>query len=143
MKGKHNGGFSLVECLVAIALLGALMIPTCTGLIMSVRMNGKTDELMQAQLAVSSAVETLMAEGIPDDLQMDDTSTAEIETSVLYEEERFSNVTVIVTGKDESTIESKKYYGYYEVRVTSEVDTSVSVSTCIRAVEAAAEEVGG
>ena len=61
---KNNEGFSLVEVLLAMVLLAAIVIPTCTSLVLSFRMNAKAEALMQAQLAVSSAVETLMAEGI-------------------------------------------------------------------------------
>lgn len=64
MKNKHNGGFTLVELLVSIVILAAIVLPTCTSLVLSYRMNAKSEALMQAQLAVSSAVETLMAEGI-------------------------------------------------------------------------------
>lgn len=64
MKKAKNGGYSLVEVLVAIALLAIITIPTYTCLVLSVRLNAKTDEMLKAQLAVSSAVETLMAEGI-------------------------------------------------------------------------------
>lgn len=64
MKQNRNGGYSLIEILLAIVLLGAIMVPTCTSLVMSIKINDRTDEMMQAQLAVSSAVETLMAEGI-------------------------------------------------------------------------------
>ena len=66
MKNKHDQGFSLVEILVAIVILTAFVVPTCSALVMTARMNEKTDDLMKAQLAVSSAVETLMAEGIPE-----------------------------------------------------------------------------
>jgi prepilin-type N-terminal cleavage/methylation domain-containing protein len=61
---KHNEGFSLVEVLLAMVLLAAIVIPTCTSLVLSFRVNAKAEALTQAQLAVSSAVETLMAEGI-------------------------------------------------------------------------------
>ena len=64
MKNKHDEGFSLIEILVAIVILTAFVVPTCSALVMSNEMNNRTDALMQAQLAVSSAVETLMAEGI-------------------------------------------------------------------------------
>lgn len=67
MKKKHNDGFTLVELLVSIVILAAIVIPTCTSLVLSYRMNAKTAELTQAQLAVSSAVETLMAKGITDE----------------------------------------------------------------------------
>ncbi len=64
MKNRHNEGFTLVELLVSIALLSAIVLPTCTSLVLSYRLNAKAEQMMQAQLAVSSAVETLMAEGI-------------------------------------------------------------------------------
>ena len=64
MKMKDNRGFSLVEMLVAIVLLAALVIPTCTGLTLSLQMNARSQELMQSQLAVSSVVESLMEAGV-------------------------------------------------------------------------------
>lgn len=64
MNVKDNKGFSLVELLVAIVIMAAFVIPTCSAFVLTARMNNKTDEMMQAQLAVSSAVETLMAKGI-------------------------------------------------------------------------------
>jgi prepilin-type N-terminal cleavage/methylation domain-containing protein len=67
MKRKHNEGFTLVELLVSIVILAAIVLPTCTSLVLSYRLNAKAREMMQAQLAVSSAVETLMAQGIDPD----------------------------------------------------------------------------
>lgn len=64
MKRKGNEGFTLLETLIAIVILGIVVVPTCSSLVMSFRMNAKADELLRDQLAVSSAVETLMAEGI-------------------------------------------------------------------------------
>ena len=64
MKQKKNGGFSLIETVVAIAILGLITVPCTSGLLLSIRLNEKAQQMMQAQLAVSSAVETLMAEGI-------------------------------------------------------------------------------
>ena len=75
MNRNRNGGYSLIEILLAIVLLGAIMVPTCTSLVMSVKINDRTDEMMQAQLAVSSAVETLMAEGISE-ASVNETATA-------------------------------------------------------------------
>ena len=66
MKKENNAGYSLVEVLVAIVLLGIFVAPTCASLVMGYRMNAKAAQLMDAQLAVSSAVEILMAEGIQD-----------------------------------------------------------------------------
>ena len=61
---QNNHGFSLIETVVAMAILGAFSVSIATSLVLSLRMNEKTDALMREQMAVSSAVETLMAEGI-------------------------------------------------------------------------------
>lgn len=126
MKRKSEAGFSLVEVLVAIALLGIVVIPTCSALVMSFRMNAKTDEMMQAQLAVSSAVETLMAEGIThpsDKYDMVEYNNKQVD--------RFPEVTVKTTAVDDKP--------YYTVEVASE-DGLVSVTTTIRAEEPAPTE---
>lgn len=119
MKQKHNGGFSLIEVLVAMVLLGALVVPTCSALVMCARLNAKTDDLLQAQLAVSSAVETLMAEGIKevaDDYGNDGTT------------DRFPNVIV----KTEAvTDDEENLQPYYKVTVTDN-DNQVTVETTIR-----------
>lgn len=64
-KQKHNqtDGFSLVEVVVAITILGFVVVPMMSGLLFSYRLNQRSDDKLQAQLAVSSAVETIMAEG--------------------------------------------------------------------------------
>lgn len=64
---QNNHGFSLIETVVAMAILGAFTVSICTCLVLSLRMNEKTSTLMQEQMAVSSAVETLMATGYSDD----------------------------------------------------------------------------
>lgn len=119
MKKKHNEGFSLVETLVSIAVLALIVIPTCSGIVMGYRMNAKADELMKAQLAVSSAVETLMAEGIPND-------AAAGEYGFVNGEDRFDDVKVTVSKGDGDP--------YYKVVVESELDEDVTVTTYIRAV---------
>lgn len=63
-KRKGQGGFSLLEVIVSIALLGLLLVPISSGLLLSFRINAKSNDILQARLAVSSAVETLMAEGV-------------------------------------------------------------------------------
>ena len=109
MKRKNNEGFSLVEILVAMAILAAAVIPACSSLILSHRLNAKTDSLLQEQLAVSSAVETLMAEGID-------------ATNNNYEN-RFEGVTVTVTQNG----------AYYNVVFVANADEDVRVETAIRA----------
>lgn len=71
MKQKHNGGFTLIEVMVAIAILGIVVVPILSGLETSLRLNKRTEALLQAQLTVSSAVEQLMAEGITEELMKD------------------------------------------------------------------------
>ena len=109
MKQNRNGGYSLIEILLAIVLLGAIMVPTCTSLVMSIKINDRTDEMMQAQLAVSSAVETLMAEGVSAE------SVEKVKTGF----------GVDITSP--ATAEAS----YYEITVTS-ADGKVSVTTYIR-----------
>ena len=109
MKGKNNGGFSLVEILVAMAILASVVIPVCSSMVLSVRVNGKAEAMMKARLAVSSAVETLMAEG------------AEKEKN--YESD-FPGVKITVTDADETY--------YYNVVVEDEAKL-VTVTTVIRA----------
>lgn len=84
---KHNEGFSLVEIVVAIAILGLIVVPCGSALLMSIRINEKAQQMMQAQLAVSSAVETLMAEGIEESVVVDGqfTSNYEEEGKVPYD----------------------------------------------------------
>jgi len=114
LKGKHNAGYSLIETLVAITVLAIIVVPTCTGMVMSFQLNAKAHQLMQAELAVSSAVEQLMAEGI----------TAE---SAAYD---------IADGMDRFPrvrVETRQTLGkpYYNVTVTSN-NGEVTVETAIR-----------
>lgn len=66
MKNKQDGGFSLIEVVLAMVILALIVVPTCSSLVLSFRVNAKAEALLQAQLAVSSAVEQLMAKGIVD-----------------------------------------------------------------------------
>ena len=130
MKQNRNGGYSLIEILLAIVLLGAIMVPTCTSLVMSIKINDRTDEMMQAQLAVSSAVETLMAEGITEANDDDDYGWF-LPEGESQQVDRFPEV----------TIKTEKVEGepYYKVTVTKSVEIEnetrelASVTTYIRA----------
>ena len=127
MKRKQDAGSTLIEVVVSIALLGALVVPTCTRQLTSLRMNERADELLQAQLAVSSAVETLMAEGITE---------ANDAYDKLSGTDRFENVTV----KTETAYKLDSVYNEtteplktcFKVTVISDIDSSVSVTTYIR-----------
>lgn len=122
MRKKHNEGFTLLETLIAIVVLGIVVVPTCSALLMSFRMNAKTDQLLQDQLAVSSAVETLMAEGITEQ-NLNDYGWEVIDDAG-NRMDRFPDV----------TITTEKQGTYYNVIVKSN-DNEVVVTTCIRASE--------
>lgn len=119
---KHNqtAGFSLIEVLVAITILGLVVVPIGSSLVLSFRLNARSGDTLQAQLAVSSAVETIMAEGFTDE---DDYIG------------RFENVTV-----EELTPDSPSAARYICVSST-DVD-SVSVTTFVRPAPADPEEGG-
>lgn len=133
MKRKHNEGFTLVEMLVSIVILAAIVIPTCTSLVLSYRLNAKARDMMQAQLAVSSTVEKLMAEGIDAnrvalvleknngiyDFGWDSTNDVKIET------DDYPGVTITIT-------EDKSAEGYFSLSVSDD-DGFVTVTTQIRA----------
>lgn len=63
-KFKERCGAALLEVLISIAMMGLLMVPISSGILISLHINEKSDEILQARLAVSSAVETIMATGI-------------------------------------------------------------------------------
>lgn len=110
MKSKFNGGYSLIEILIAMAVLGIVMIPATSALLTAHRMNAKAEAMLQAQLQVSSAVETLMAKGISQECNKDRTKCSDVEISA-----------ELVTDKP-----------YYKVTVTSKEEPSVSIITYIR-----------
>ena len=122
MKKKHNDGFTLVELLISIVILAAIVIPTCTSLVLSYRMNAKTAELTQAQLAVSSTVETLMAKGITDEyLTSLAVVKAEDGTVAYYTSSEFPGMHFLLADDGQ----------YYSVTVMDE-DRQVTVATAIR-----------
>ncbi|MCD8375054.1 MAG: prepilin-type N-terminal cleavage/methylation domain-containing protein [Oscillospiraceae bacterium] len=103
---KSGAGFSLIEVVVAIAILGLVTVPVCGLMVQSHRMNARSEALLQAELAVSNKVETLMASGV---------SGGDKEYTV-----------------DEVVIKQVKQTNYYTVTVTSTLDPAVSVKTSIR-----------
>ena len=110
MKEKNNAGFSLIEVIVAMAILASVVVPVCSGMLVSVRVNAKAEALLRAKLAVSSAVETLRAKGYSEELK------ADLESG---------EILIIAEQGDESY--------YYNVEVT-DTEGLVTVSTIIRAV---------
>lgn len=119
---SHNrtAGFSLIEVVVGIALLGLVTAPVCASLILSVRLNGHAQALMNARLQASGVVETLLAEGIT-------TGTDDGE--------------LLLEGVPEGvTVEVTKAGLHYDVVVTSSVgvegkEETVVIETSVRAVE--------
>lgn len=116
---KRNGGFSLVEVLVAIVLLGATIVPISTALVTSIKINDKTESMLQAQLDVSSAVEHLMASGI---------TGASVEYDIVDGADMFPEVKISTAQVAE---EDGAIAPYYSVTVTSN-DDLVTVTTFIR-----------
>ena len=116
MKGKQNGGFTLVEVLVAMAILTSIVIPVCSSLVLSTRIDAKAEAVLQARLAVSSALETLMAEGI-DPERIDESGNYDLgdgQEEALY---------IQVENEDDAP--------YYNVEV-SDPNGLVTMTTCIR-----------
>ena len=144
MKGRHDG-FSLVEVVAAIAILGIFFGTACSALVLGLRMNEKTDAKLQAQLAVSSAVEILMAEGIWENSELyelspkKDENGADIENTfeILFNEEVFETPvaaeaimqTETMEPEDNQTEPTVVPLHYYEVTVAYK---DITVTTYIR-----------
>ena len=110
-KLKDNGGFSLVEVLVAMVILGIITVPVLSGMLVSIKAMNHSEQMIQSQLAVSSAVETLMAKGISQET---------------FKPQDFPDVTVEFTRAKDG---SNNDLPYYNVIVTS---GSYTVETVIR-----------
>ena len=56
MKGlfRNKQGSSLLEIVVAIAILGLMVAPVCSSLVLSFRLNADSEELLQSRLLVES-----------------------------------------------------------------------------------------
>jgi len=63
-KDNRTAGFSLIEVVVGIAVLGLVTAPVCASLVLSVRLNAHARALMNARLQAAGVVETLLAEGV-------------------------------------------------------------------------------
>ena len=63
-KTRANGGFTLVEILVAIAILGVVATSMGGCLVVSQRVNARSQNVIEERAAVTNVVEKLMAEGI-------------------------------------------------------------------------------
>lgn len=111
---ERTAGFSLLEVVVAIAIIGLISAPICTSLILAGRINAHSQAVMEAHLNVRTAVETLMKDGVT-------------EASDNYHADEFPNVT-IKTEKDGEN-------PYYRVTVSDKpTEPLVTVNTYVRAV---------
>lgn len=139
---KHNGGFSLVEVLLAMLILSAIVIPVCSSILLSVHVNTRANDVLQARVEVSSAVETLMAQGIPWDYQGEDLLGEEFaETGICVQIVKPAGTEALADGEAEEPEEEAKP-AYFEVTVSdSKEDPLVTVTTKIRAVEPPEETV--
>lgn len=113
---ERTAGFSLLEVVVAIAIIGLISAPICSSLILAGRINAHSQAVMEAHLNVRTAVETLMKDGVTAKSDEDE-----------YRKNDFPNV----------KIETKKVDGkpYYHVTVKDRhTEPLVKVETDIRAV---------
>lgn len=111
---ERTAGFTLLEVVVAIAILGLVSAPICSSLILAGRINAHSQVVMEAHLNVRTAVEILMQDGVT-------------EASDEYRKDEFSTV----------TIKTEKVAGkpYYHVTVSDKrTEPLVTVETDIRAV---------
>lgn len=111
---ERTAGFSLLEVVVAIAIIGLISAPICTSLILAGRINAHSQAVMEAHLNVRTAVETLMKDGVT-------------EANPAYRKSDFPNVTIKTEKAD-----GKPYY-----RVTvkdNHTEPLVTVVTYVRAV---------
>ena len=111
---ERTAGFSLLEVVVAIAIIGLISAPICSSLILAGRINAHSQAVMEAHLNVRTAVETLMKDGITEERND-------------YRPEDFPNVTVNTVKDGDKP--------YYHVKVSDRRTKSlVTVETDIRAV---------
>lgn len=103
---RGTAGFSLVETIVAIAILGLLSAPICASLLLAGRINAHSRAVLDAQLAVRTTVETLMESGIPEDTDFN-TEFPGMKIDAEQEEGSSSYYTVTVSdGADLVTVET-------------------------------------
>lgn len=94
---ERTAGFSLLEVVVAIAIIGLISAPICSSLILAGRINAHSQAVMEAHLNVRAAVETLMKNGVTeesDNYHVDDSSNVTIKTKKDPEGKPYYRVTV-------------------------------------------------
>lgn len=110
---ERTAGFSLLEVVVAIAIIGLISAPICSSLILAGRINAHSQAVMEAHLNVRTAVETLMKDGVT-------------KTDTAYRKNDFPNVTIETEKADDKP--------YYRVTVSDKPTKLVTVKTYVRAV---------
>lgn len=111
---ERTAGFTLLEVVVAIAILGLVSAPICSSLILAGRINAHSQVVMEAHLNVRTAVEILMQDGVT-------------EASDEYRKDEFPTVTI----KTEKVVDKP----YYHVTVSDKhTEPLVTVETDVRAV---------
>jgi len=124
---KHNptAGFSLLEVVVGIAVMGLVTAPVCASLLLSVRLNAHAQALMNARLQAAGAVETLLAEGIDVNAEDDDQAPLWTETAEGSWSREMDGVDVTA-----AEVEEKPYYA---VTVSCTVhEETVTLTTYVR-----------
>lgn len=120
---ERTAGFSLLEVVVAIAIIGLISAPICSSLILAGRINAHSQAVMEAHLNVRTAVETLMKDGVT--MKGDDMTKPSADD--------FPNVTI-----DPKKVEGKPYY-----RVTVKDNHTEPLVTVVTYVRAVSPEGGG
>lgn len=111
---ERTAGFSLLEVVVAIAIIGLISAPICSSLILAGRINAHSQAVMEAHLNVRTAVETLMKDGVT-------------KADTAYRKNDFPNVTIETEKADDKP--------YYHVTVKDRhTEPLVTVETYVRAV---------
>lgn len=114
---ERTAGFSLLEVVVAIAIIGLISAPICSSLILAGRINAHSQAVMEAHLNVRTAVETLMKDGV--------TMKGRVMTKPSADD--FPNVKI-----EPEKVEGKPYY-HVTVK-DNHTEPLVTVETYVRAV---------
>ena len=129
-KVKNSKGFTLVETVAAITILTLVVAAVTASLIASIRFNAKTEQRLQAELAVSNAVERLMAEVVYDPADLPDWYDPTDPHGVHISDEAD-------TFDPDGTLDSgDEYVIGYDVTVKSNSINTISVTAYIPAEEA-------
>lgn len=94
---ERTAGFTLLEVVVAIAILGLVSAPICSSLILAGRINAHSQAVMEAHLNVRTAVEILMQDGVTaksDEYRKDEFPTVTIKTEKEHDSDPYYRVTV-------------------------------------------------